>query len=41
MRFTAGLVFIASAITSALALKNAPTELQIGKKTRQCVNVNT
>lgn len=31
MRFTAGLVFIASAITSALALKTAPTDLQVGE----------
>ncbi|CAO3619584.1 unnamed protein product [Mucor hiemalis] len=30
MRFTAGLVFIASAVTSALALKTAPTNLQVG-----------
>lgn len=31
MRVTAGLVFIASAIASVLALKEPPTELQVGK----------
>lgn len=31
MRVTAGLVFIASAVASVMALKEPPTELQVGK----------
>lgn len=31
MRITAGLAFIVTAVTSVMALKEAPTNLQIGK----------
>jgi hypothetical protein len=36
MRFTSGLVFIIGAVaTSVMALKEAPTELQVGKRVFQ------
>lgn len=35
MRITAGLAFIVSAITSVMALKEAPVDLQIGKKKKK------
>lgn len=39
MRITAGLAFIVSTITSVMALKEAPVDLQIGKKKKKKITL--